>query len=132
VNNDVIRSISKVARELDISVETVRFYERRGLIDQPLKPGTGYRHYPDDTVKRIRFIRRSQELGFSLGDIALLLSLNDNPCGQVQTLAENKLDSVRGKIKDLRHLEKALKELLVQCQSNEDDSRCPIIERWKL
>jgi len=122
------RTISKVAKELDINVETVRFYERRELIEQPPKPELGYRHYPDATVNRIRFIKRSQELGFTLDEIASLLSLNDRPCGQVQQLAEHKLSTVKEKMADLRCLEKALNALLSQCQSNQDKSHCPIID----
>lgn len=122
------RTISKIAKELDINIETVRFYERRGLIVQPSKPAQGYRHYPSDTVSRIRFIKRSQELGFTLDEIANLISLNDTPCGQVQELAEQKLCTVRKKMADLRCLEKVLKELLTQCRSNQDDSHCPIID----
>lgn len=122
------RTISKVAKALDINVETVRFYERRGLIAQPPKPEVGYRQYPEGTVNRIRFIKRAQELGFTLDEIANLLSLNDRPCSQVQDLAERKLTAVQVKMADLQRLEKALKALLAQCQSNDDDSRCPIID----
>lgn len=122
------RTISKVAKTLNINVETVRFYERRGLITQPVKPAVGYRHYPNDTVHRIRFIKRAQELGFTLDEIANLLSLNDRPCSQVQTLAKHKLDAVKEKMADLQRLEKALEELLVQCNKNDDDSHCPIID----
>tara|TARA_R110002111_G_C6003769_1_gene373465 strand:+ start:3883 stop:4269 length:387 start_codon:yes stop_codon:yes gene_type:complete len=122
------QTISKVAKALAINVETVRFYERRGLIEQPAKPELGYRHYPDDTINRIRFIKRSQELGFTLDEIANLLNLNDSPCVQVQELAEHKLAAVKEKMADLRRLEEALKALLVQCHSNEDDSHCPIID----
>ena len=122
------RTISKVAKELDINIETVRFYERRGLIDQPLKPEMGYRHYTDDIVNRIRFIKRAQELGFTLEEIANLLNLNDSPCSQVQHLAEHKLRTVKEKMADLRRLEKALHELLDQCHSNDDKSHCPIID----
>jgi MerR family transcriptional regulator, mercuric resistance operon regulatory protein len=122
------RTISHVAKTLDIKIETVRFYERRGLIAQPPKPDYGYRHYPEDTVHRIRFIKRAQELGFTLDEIANLLSLNDRPCGQVQGLAEHKLSAVKEKMADLRRLENALMGLLAQCQSNDDDSHCPIID----
>ncbi|AEA97259.1 Hg(II)-responsive transcriptional regulator [Alteromonas mediterranea] len=125
------RTISKLAKALNINVETVRFYERRGLITQPPKPDTGYRHYPEETVNRIRFIKRAQELGFTLDEISNLLSLNDYPCSQVQDLAELKLIAVKEKMADLRRLEKALKALkalLAQCQSNDDDSHCPIID----
>jgi len=108
------KTISKVAKELNINIETVRFYERRGLITQPIKPEIGYRHYPEDTINRIRFIKRSQELGFTLEEISKLLSLNDSPCHQVQALAEDKLSSVKEKMIDLKRLESALNELLNQ------------------
>lgn len=122
------RSISKLAKELSINVETVRFYERRGLIAQPGKQERGYRHYPEETVNRIRFIKRAQELGFTLDEIANLLSLNDHPCSQVSHLAEHKLNAVKEKMADLRRLEKSLNELLGQCHSNDDESHCPIID----
>lgn len=125
---NMTRTISKVAKELAINIETVRFYERRELIEQPPKPESGYRHYPDETVNRIRFIKRAQELGFTLEEIANLLSLNDRPCGQVQELAKHKLSAVMEKIADLKRLENALKVLLTQCQSNNDDEHCPIID----
>lgn len=122
------RTISKVAKQLDINIETVRFYERQGLIQQPLKPEIGYRHYPDATLNRIRFIKRAKELGFTLEEIANLLSLDHSPCSQVQDLAEHKLNAVKQKMADLRRLETALKTLLVQCHNNDDESHCPIID----
>tara|TARA_R110002072_G_scaffold124794_1_gene260341 strand:- start:12287 stop:12673 length:387 start_codon:yes stop_codon:yes gene_type:complete len=121
-------TISKVAKTLGINVETVRFYERRGLISQPPKPEIGYRQYPVDTVSRIRFIKRAQDLGFTLNEIDNLLSLNDRPCGQVLGLAEQKLAAVKKKMADLHRLEKALNELLIQCRINDDDNQCPIID----
>ena len=121
------RTISKVAKALGINIETVRFYERRKLIDQPAKPTSGFRHYPDETVARIRFIKRAQELGFTLEEIAHLLSLNDRPCSQVQDLAAQKLSAVREKMANLRRLEDVLKSLLAQCHDNDDESICPII-----
>jgi len=128
VGNDMKRTISKVAKELSINVETVRFYERKGLIVQPYKPDVGYRHYPTETVDRIRFIRRSQELGFTLEEISNLLNLNDSPCNQVQVLAQSKLQAVNKKINDLLSLQTALNSLLTQCSSNESDAHCPIID----
>ncbi|WP_445766575.1 Hg(II)-responsive transcriptional regulator [Rheinheimera sp.] len=122
------RTINKVAKTLGINVETVRFYERKGLIQQPTKPFTGYRHYPDDTLNRIRFIKRAQELGFTLDEIANLLSLNDRPCDQVQELAKHKLSAVKEKMADLQRLEHALMAFVTQCQSNDDVSHCPIID----
>ncbi|SEK56247.1 transcriptional regulator, MerR family [Colwellia chukchiensis] len=122
------RTISKVAKEIGINIETIRFYERKGLIEQPIKPIQGYRHYPDETINRIRFIRRSQELGFTLNEIEGLLSLNDSPCNKVQELAQKKLIAVQKKQNDLLLLEKALLEHLSQCKNNKDNTHCPIID----
>lgn len=122
------RTISRLAKELSINIETIRFYERKGLIQQPPKPTTGYRHYPDETINRIHFIKRSQALGFTLEEIARLLSLEISPCNEVEVLANDKLEKVRAKILDLRSLENALEALLIQCFENDDKSYCPIID----
>lgn len=122
------RTISSVAKELNVNIETIRFYERKALIEQPTKPEDGYRHYPDETVDRIRFIKRAQELGFTLEEVSRLLRLEDSPCNEVQELAENKLEAVQAKMKDLKCLESALKALLNQCNENEDKAHCPIID----
>lgn len=122
------RTISRLAKELGINIETIRFYERKGLIQQPPKPTTGYRHYPSETVNRIHFIKRAQELGFTLDEIVHLLSLEDSPCNEIQALANNKLEKVQAKILDLRRLENALEALLSQCHENDDKSHCPIID----
>ena len=90
--------------------------------------GGGYRHYPKETVNRIHFIKRSQELGFTLNEIEGLLALNDSPCSKVQELANKKLIAVQKKMADLLLLEHALEEHLGQCQNNDDDSHCPIID----
>lgn len=121
-------TISKIAKQIGINIETVRFYERKGLIKQPVKPLQGYRIYPVETVNRIRFIKRSQELGFTLHEIEGLLSLNDNPCHQVEALANKKLIAVQAKQADLQLLEKALLENIAQCQRNDDETCCPIID----
>lgn len=122
------RTISKLAQEAGVNVETIRFYEKKGLIQQPLKPIQGYRQYPDETLERIRFIKRAKELGFTLDEIAHLLSLEELPCSQVQALSQHKLNTVQAKLKDLNRLEKALIELLKQCSNNEDETHCPVID----
>tara|TARA_R110001583_G_scaffold79359_1_gene214406 strand:+ start:1468 stop:1854 length:387 start_codon:yes stop_codon:yes gene_type:complete len=121
-------TISKIAKQIGINIETVRFYERKGLIKQPVKPLQGYRIYPVETVNRIRFIKRSQELGFTLHEIEGLLSLSDRPCQQVEELAQKKLIAVQAKQADLQLLENALLEHINQCQRNNDDTCCPIID----
>lgn len=126
-------TISRAARKADVGVETIRFYERKGLIDQPLKPrGGGYRIYSEDTVKRIQFIRQAQELGFSLGEIRELLSLQADPqaeCEDVRAQAEKKLAEVERKIEQLGAIRSALKDLIAACpRQGLATGRCSILE----
>lgn len=121
-------SISLLAKSAFVGVETVRYYERRGLIVQPDKPPQGCRRYPEATLKRIQFIKRAQDLGFTLDEIANLLSLSDSNCATVQGLARHKLANVRDKIRDLLRLETVLSALVSQCATNTDQNPCPIIE----
>lgn len=119
--------IGQLAKLASVNVETVRYYERCGLIEQPQKPAKGYRRYPETTLNRIRFIKRAQELGFSLDEIANLLMLEETSCQEVQSIASHKLASVRAKMADLRRLETSLNDLLKQCASNPEQAHCPII-----
>jgi MerR family mercuric resistance operon transcriptional regulator len=121
-------SIGKLAQAAQVSVETIRYYERRGLITQPPKPAQGYRTYTKATLARILFIKRAQELGFTLEEINNLLSLGESHCSEVQELAEAKLASVREKINDLHRLQQVLEELVTQCRTNPDNAACPIVE----
>lgn len=123
-----MRTISRIAREVGVHVETVRYYERRGLIEQPPKPAAGYRIYPDDTVRRLRFIRRAQELGFTLAEIERLLELGDGDCTTTRAVAERKRDSIRGRIRDLREMERVLSNLVDACDRNDSPGGCPIID----
>ncbi len=125
-------TISKAATQAGIGIETVRFYERRGLIDQPLKPAAGgFRDYPQETVSRLRFIREAQELGFSLDEIADLLSLRADPkanCAQVQRRAEAKLAEVNRKVERLQNIGTALERLIEACPGKGALGACSIIE----
>ncbi len=119
-------TIGSVARTAGVGIETVRFYERRGLIDQPRKPACGYRDYPGETVARIRFIRQAQELGFSLGEIEELLSLQADPtadCADVREQAAAKLEDVLGKIARLERIRGARAERIAACPG-----RGPVLE----
>lgn len=121
-------TISLVAKSLNLNVETIRYYERRGLIEQPEKPLQGYRVYPEQTIQRIQFIKRAKELGFTLDEIENLLRLGDSHCEDIQEIAEDKLDTIQTKIDDLESLRLVLNKLVIQCRTNPDRSHCPIVE----
>ena len=124
-------TIGNAARKAGVGVETVRFYERRGLIQQPVKPsGGGYRLYSMEIIQRICFIRQAQELGFSLKEIDELLSLRADPgsdCSEVQKLASEKLEEVERKISQLRKIGIALEEVIASCPSRGGLDGCSII-----
>lgn len=124
-------TISKAADRAGVGVETVRFYERRGLIDRPRRPATGgFRIYPRETVERIRFIRQAQTLGFSLEEIGELLSLRADPqaeCGAVRQRAEAKLEEVDCKLGQLRQIRRALEAVIAACPGEGALGGCSIL-----
>lgn len=126
-----ILTISKTARKAGVGVETIRFYERKGLIEQPPKPQNGgYRAYSSEVVQKIRFIRHAQELGFSLKEIEELLNLRADPgsdCSAVRNRASEKLKEVENKIAKLRKIGGALEEVIASCPSQGALSVCSII-----
>lgn len=112
--------ISDAAKAAGVGVETIRFYERKGLVEQPKRPvlSGGFRSYSQETVERVRFIRQAQEIGFSLKEIKELLSLRVDPdadCGEVRAHARTKLDEVNRKIASLKEMKAALEELIEAC-----------------
>ena len=114
-----------------VNVETLRYYERRGLLDRPPRSVGGYRIYPDDAVEVVRFVRRTQELGFSLDEIAELLHLaggGPDDCEQVRILAEVKMDEIARRIFDLNRMRDSLAELASTCAFPRDDRRCPLLQ----
>lgn len=125
-------TISRAAERAGVGVETVRFYERRGLIKQPPRPRSGgFRFYDEEVVERIRFIRQAQELGFSLREIKELLSLRADPgadCGDVRTQAVIKREEVNRKIGQLRQIQAALDELIASCPGGGALRACTIID----
>ncbi len=125
-------TIGRAARQAGVGVETIRFYERRGLIEQPPKPETSaFRVYSDDTVARIRFIRQAQELGFSLREVGELLGLRADPAADaadVRTRAAAKLEQVEEKIRQLERIRGALEALIAACPGQGELGRCSIME----
>ena len=121
-------TIGKLANKANISVETVRYYERRGLINRPVKPEVGYRQYEHESLQKLLFIKKAKTLGFSLDEIGNLLALSESHCADVQSLARQKLMSIKTRVKDLQRLEQVLEDLLGQCGNNIDAAHCPIID----
>jgi MerR family mercuric resistance operon transcriptional regulator len=120
-------TIAGVARTAGVGVETVRYYERRGLIAQPKKSGGAYRRYGSDHVARIRFVKRAQELGFTLAEVQSLLKLEDGTDRKsIQRIAAERLQQVRARIADLRRIERTLAHLIDDCKKEATPS-CPII-----
>ena len=125
-------TIGEVARRAGIGVETIRYYEREGLIQEPERTESGYRQFPPDTVQRLRFIAHAKRLGFSLKEIAELLALRiDTPapvaCEEVREHAETKLREVQERVAALRRIEDVLTELVGNCRSRAPTDPCPIL-----
>ncbi len=114
-------TIGALASDAGVNVETIRFYERKGLLRKPPRKSSGYRQYQAEDSQRIRFIKRAQDLGFTLKEIAELLELDTDPtatCGDMRGQAERKLSEVESKIKDLNRMKKTLKRLADACGEN--------------
>jgi len=123
--------MGEVAKQADVNRETIRYYERIGLLRGPLRTGSGYRLYPPETVARAQFIKQAQELGFSLKEISELLSLRVDPeshCGEVRRRAEAKIADIEEKIQALRRMKQALTKLVAACSGQGPTSECPILE----
>jgi MerR family mercuric resistance operon transcriptional regulator len=123
-------TVGQAARLAGVGVETVRFYEKRGLLEEPARRASGYRDYDDGTVSRLRFIRRAKELGFSLHEIKDLLSLrcSERPCNDVQARAEAKIAEIEEKVAMLLRMKEVLGRLATSCCEQGDKRRCPILE----
>jgi len=121
-------TIGFLARAAEVNIETVRYYQRFGIIDEPVKPFDGYRIYPEETVDRLRFIKRAKQLGFSLKEIAELLELGNGHCEDIRLRAEEKRTQVEKQINDLKKLKMTLDTLINSCQSDNGTAHCPIVE----
>ncbi len=123
-------TIGKLARQAGVTIETIRHYQRKGLLPEPEKPLTGYRCYPDTAVFRLRFIKRAQQAGFTLKEILELLSLDGAHCEAVRKIAEQKRRRIDEQIDDLTMLRNVLDKLLKRCQSESSDDHCSIIDAF--
>lgn len=124
-------TIGQLAERSGVGVETLRFYEREGLIAEPRRRPSGYRQYPPEVVRRVWFIRHAKELGFSLKEISELLSLRVDPnsaCRDVRERAQTKIADIEGKIESLERMREALQRLVKKCRGKGPTSECPILE----
>ena len=120
-----------LAKRTGCNIETIRYYEKIGLIPEPPRSAGGYRQYNDKHESRLRFVMRGRELGFTIEDLTSLLDLVDRravSCGEVEKLAKSHLRSVREKISDLRRMERTLSDTICSC-SGQDVPECPLIDR---
>ena len=122
-------TIGKVAAAAEVNVETIRFYQRQGILAEPPKKLGGFRYYDDAAIDRVCFIKRAQTLGFSLEEVTTLLTLQkSNACAETHDAAEKKLKVVEDRIRDLQRIRITLKELIGQCEDRANNVSCPIIE----
>ncbi len=124
-------TIGQVAQRVGVGIETIRFYERKGLIDEPPRKASGYRQYDEDHISRLGFIQQAKQLGFSLKEIGELLSLkakSGTTSREIKQMAETKLADIEGKLKMLRRMQRTLKKLVDQCPGQGPTSDCPILE----
>jgi MerR family mercuric resistance operon transcriptional regulator len=125
-------TIGALAAAADVHVETVRFYQRKGLVSQPRRPQGSIRRYTPTDLTRVQFIKTAQRLGFSLDEIGELLKLEDGTqCRAARAIAQRKLDDVRAKLADLHAIESALAELVVKCTAARGEVKCPLIGSLK-
>ena len=121
--------VGQLARAAAVNVETVRYYQRIGLLPLPSRDYGSIRRYSVDDLKRVRFIKRAQKLGFSLDDVAVLLGLSDGKhCAETKALAETRLAVVDEKIADLAAIREALKGLVAKCSKGSRGCGCPVID----
>jgi MerR family copper efflux transcriptional regulator len=123
--------IGEVAERGGVNLQTIRYYEREKLLPEPPRLASGYRVYPDDTVKRVRFIKRAQEIGFTLAEIRELLAIRidaDRDSSEVRAIAQAKISDIEGKIRTLQQMKQALGRMTQRCSGCGPANECPILE----
>ncbi|MCB0311535.1 MAG: heavy metal-responsive transcriptional regulator, partial [Bdellovibrionales bacterium] len=121
--------IGEVAKLSEVGIETIRYYERQGLLAEPKRRPSGYRQYDESVVSRLQFIRRAKELGFTLAEIKELVGLwydTETRCEHVRERAERKVEDIEAKIRSLQKMKRSLKQLITGCQANDSIGDCPL------
>lgn len=130
--SSLVFSTGQVSKLTGVNIETIRFYEKRGLLSKPKRTPSQYRQFSTETLQRLRFILRAKELGFSLSEIKELLTLKVSgkraQCGDVKRKATNKIAEIETKIKTLNRMKDALSRLVSACSGDGSISKCPILE----
>ena len=121
-------TIVGLAKAAEVNVETIRFYQRKCLLSEPVRPLGGIRRYDNQDVSRVRFIKSAQRIGFRLDEIAQLLRLDDGThCAEAREIAEHKLVDVRLRLVDLHNIESSLSDLIKRCKASRGKVTCPLI-----
>jgi MerR family transcriptional regulator, mercuric resistance operon regulatory protein len=126
--NTTAPTIGRLARRAGVHVETIRYYQRVGLIAEPGRPREGFRRYAPETADRIVFIKRAQQLGFSLAEIRDLLDLGEGHCQDVRVRAEARRAQIAAQIRDLEAMRATLDELIAACRRGKRQPCCPIVQ----
>lgn len=121
-------TISRLAQRCGVHIETIRYYQRRGLLEEPARPAVGYRRYSEETVRRLHFIRHAQELGFTLREIEELLELGSHACEETMRLAAHKIEDIDTRIAGLSSMRQTLTDLVRHCHDGPSDV-CAIYSR---
>lgn len=124
-------SIGQVAKRADMSIDTIRYYERAGLVPAPMRKESGYRSYEPETVKRLRFIRRAKDLGFTLAEITELLDLSSQAqqdMAKMKSTAQARLSMIEDRIRELLRIRRALRGLVAACPGHGPLAECPIVD----
>jgi MerR family mercuric resistance operon transcriptional regulator len=120
-------TIGRLARAAGVNLETIRYYQRRGLLATPPRPQGGVRRYPPEALARLRFIKRAQQLGFTLREVRELLVLGSGRCTDTRRIAEVQLEQIEARLHDLQRMRRSLRKLITACRAGQDTA-CPIVE----
>ena len=121
-------TIGQLAKAAGVGVETIRYYQRRGILATPSKPLGGHRQYPDATLEHLAFIRRGQQMGFSLEEIIVLMTMRDGTrCAEGRDLAQKKVDELEARVAELNRMRRRLKSVVLACNANKRRAACPLI-----
>ena len=131
IKAEEIMTIGVLAQKSETDAQTIRYYERLGLMSKPERTEANYRVYDEDAVLRLHFIKRAKEIGFSLNDIKVLLGMADGKvrrCDDVKEFAETRLEKIQTQIRHLKSMERTLSNLVAQCKNSKTLANCPILD----